>query len=75
MESVWKVEGMHCADCAAKVQAALEAVPGVLSARVHYLHREATIVHEQPVEEAEVMRAVDAAGYRVAPHEGSLERF
>lgn len=70
MESVWKVEGMHCVDCATKVQSALQTVPGVSSARVHYMHREATIVHDHPVEAAAVIRAVDAAGYRVVPQPG-----
>ncbi len=70
MESAWKVEGMHCIDCAGKVQSALQTVPGVLSARVHYLHRQATIVHDQPIEEAAIIRAVDAAGYRVVPQRG-----
>ena len=70
MESVWKVEGMHCVDCATKVQSALQTVAGVSSARVHYLHRQATMVHEQPVDPAAVIRAVDAAGYRVVRPEG-----
>ena len=69
METVWKVEGMHCVDCAAKVQSALQTVPGVSSARVHYLRRQATIVHEVPVEEAEAFRVVDAVGYHLAPRE------
>ncbi len=62
-----KVTGMHCADCAHKVEAALKTVPGVSAAQVHYLKRRATVTVEVPTVPVESLRqAVQAAGYDVS---------
>lgn len=63
-----KVSGMHCVDCAHKVEAALNAVPGVTDAHVHYLKRRATVTVADPAGAVESLRqAVQAAGYDAAP--------
>lgn len=63
-----KVSGMHCVDCAQKVETALKAVPGVSAAHVHYLKRRATVTVEAPTVAVEPLReAVQAAGYDVDP--------
>lgn len=57
-----KITGMHCIDCAYKVEAALKTVPGVEQARVHYLKRQAHVTGTDLVIE-QLMTAVRAAGY------------
>lgn len=57
-----KITGMHCIDCAHKVEAALKTVPGVEQARVHYLKRRAQVTGTDiPVDH--LVTAVRAAGY------------
>ncbi|SMC05360.1 Copper chaperone CopZ [Sulfobacillus thermosulfidooxidans DSM 9293] len=63
-----KITGMHCVDCAHKVEAALQAVPGVTAAHVHYLKRRAQVTVENPTIVVDHLRqAVQAAGYDATP--------
>ena len=58
------ITGMHCIDCAQKVEAALKTVPGVAGARVHYLKRQAQVtLTTEDSNPAELIAAVQAAGY------------
>lgn len=61
--ATYRVEGMHCLDCAHKVEQALKAVAGVQSARVHYLKRQAVVVADEAVSAAALEEAVSRAGY------------
>ena len=58
------ITGMHCVDCAHKVEAALKTVPGVEQAQVHYLKRQAQ-AHVTGTDFAvdQLLTAVRAAGY------------
>ncbi|MCY0900416.1 MAG: heavy-metal-associated domain-containing protein [Firmicutes bacterium] len=61
-----KIGGMHCLDCAHKVEAALRGVPGVETARVKYLQRTAEVTADDTRVTPEVLRhAVQTAGYTV----------
>jgi Cu+-exporting ATPase len=64
-----QIEGMTCAGCAARVQRAIEAVPGVERAEVDLMGRRAFIVltGDKPADAAGLCQAVAAAGYRAAP--------
>ena len=57
-----KITGMHCVDCAHKVEAALQTVPGVEQARVHYLKRQAHVTGTHLAVD-QLLTAVRAAGY------------
>ncbi len=57
-----KITGMHCVDCAHKVEAALKTVPGVEQARVHYLKRQAHVTGTDFTAD-QLLTAVRAAGY------------
>ncbi len=57
-----KITGMHCVDCAHKVEAALKTVPGVEQARVHYLKRQAHVTGTDFAVD-QLLTAVRAAGY------------
>lgn len=65
------IEGMDCADCARHVSRALEAVPGVCRVEVLLAAQKAVLKIDphHPPTLASLCRAVETAGYRVAPIE------
>lgn len=66
METVTlKITGMACGGCAASVQQALQAVPGVLSAEVALESSQAVVVVDFAATAVDnLLAAVVAAGYR-----------
>ena len=58
------VEGMHCEHCLAAVETALDSIGGVW-ARAS-LPDEVRVLSKDPVDRGALVRAVEAAGYRVA---------
>ena len=67
-----RIEGMHCASCAARVARGLNGVEGV-SASVNYLTEQATVRCPPGVEVERLVDAVEATGYgaRPAGHDGA----
>ncbi len=59
------IEGMTCGGCAANVESALGAVPGVRRTSVDYEKGQALVVAGHSVAEESLVRAVEGAGYRV----------
>ncbi|PJC95913.1 copper-translocating P-type ATPase [Janthinobacterium sp. BJB1] len=66
------VDGMTCASCAARVEKALAAVPGVTSASINLATDTARVASSQNVPLATLQAAVDKAGYAVAQREIDL---
>jgi Cu2+-exporting ATPase len=67
-ESVFAVGGLRCAACAASIEQALRALPGVREAEVQYAARRARVVWERAATRAsQLAAAVVAAGYRAYP--------
>jgi Cu+-exporting ATPase len=65
MEKRLRIEGMHCASCVSRVEAALQQVPGVRAASVNLAQGEALVVTEEPPPGDEALiAAVSQAGYR-----------
>jgi copper chaperone CopZ len=63
----YRVEGMHCASCVAKVEGAVGSVPGVLSATVNLATEELRVASVSGAAgPAEVAAAVERAGYKLA---------
>jgi Cu+-exporting ATPase len=63
----YRVEGMHCASCVAKVEGAVGGVPGVLSATVNLATEELRVAAVSGAAgPAEVAAAVERAGYKLA---------
>jgi Cu+-exporting ATPase len=62
------IGGMHCAACAARIEKALQQLPGVLSAQVN-LASERARVRWQPglLESADIVAAVEQAGFEAYP--------
>jgi len=65
-----RIDGMHCASCAARVERGLNRVEGV-SASVNYLTEQATVRCPPDVEVERLVGAVESAGYTA--HEAAHE--
>ena len=65
----YTVTGMSCAACSARVEKAVSGVPGVTSCSVSLLTNSMGVEGTAP--EAEIIRAVEAAGYGASPKGGS----
>jgi Cu+-exporting ATPase len=65
-----RIDGMHCASCAARVERGLNRVGGV-SASVNYLTEQATVRCPPDVEVERLVGAVESAGYMA--HEAARE--
>ncbi|MBC7821458.1 MAG: cation-translocating P-type ATPase, partial [Planctomycetaceae bacterium] len=61
----YRIEGMHCASCVARVESALRKLPGVIDAAVNLATNEARIQHADDPP-SEVISAVEAVGYRAS---------
>lgn len=62
---VFAVEGMSCEGCVSTVTSAIEAVPGVKSAKVSLAEKQATVVADAAeVPAAKIEAAVSEAGYK-----------
>jgi copper chaperone CopZ len=61
-----KVEGMTCSGCAARVEKAIRALPGVASADADLPASHATVVHDpSKISPDRIRQAILAAGYKV----------
>ena len=65
VRETFDVRGMTCAACAARVQKALSATPGVTEVGVNLALNRATIAHDPSVGASRLAEAVDAAGYEL----------
>ncbi|MCJ2014682.1 heavy metal translocating P-type ATPase [Methylobacterium sp. J-076] len=66
-ETVLPIDGMHCASCVGRVEAALAAIPGVAQASVNLATGQARVRHgEGVVAPAALAAAVKAAGFTAA---------
>ncbi len=69
-ESVLRLSGLDCADCAAKLQKAVENMPGVQSAKLNF---GAAVLHvEHTVDIEAVIKTVRRLGYQAAVEGSSL---
>ncbi|WP_186117478.1 heavy metal translocating P-type ATPase [Burkholderia gladioli] len=66
-----EIGGMTCASCSGRVEKALAQVPGVSSASVNLATERASIGAEAAVSVAQLVAAVEKAGYRATPAAGS----
>jgi Cu+-exporting ATPase len=73
-ESVFKIEGMHCAACVRRVEKALSALDWVIEARVDLSAEEAYVRYDDQRGSLEqLFEAVAQAGYRAkAKNQGGL---
>ena len=72
-----RVDGMTCGACAARVETALGAAGGVLDARVNFASSRATVLHDGTIDDVNLRRVVERAGYSApvdATDDGEAER-
>jgi len=69
-KSVFRVHGMTCASCVARVEKALKEVPGVVAANVNLASETAVVEYEDGTGLAELCRAVARAGYEMGAEVG-----
>ena len=65
MKKLVTIEGMCCDHCAARVEKALSAVSGVVSADVKLKKNLAVIRSRDEVSDEEIKKGVEEAGYKV----------
>ena len=74
-ESSLRIGGMHCANCANTVEAALQGVPGVLEAHVSAAAQCATVRWDPHATRVSLLIAsVERAGYAAAPDTAAVAR-
>ena len=72
-KSIFPVGGMTCASCVARVEQALNSVPGVVSASVNLASEKATVEYVEGTGYADLRRAVKDAGYELGAEAQTLE--
>ncbi|MDQ3940926.1 MAG: heavy metal translocating P-type ATPase [Actinomycetota bacterium] len=70
VRETYEVHGMTCASCAARVQRALAATPGVTEATVNFALGRATVERGSDVHDEVLAAAVDTAGYTLVVPDG-----
>ena len=65
MKTIVNIEGMCCDHCAKRVEGALSAVHGVVSADVKLKKNLAVLRSREPLSGEEIAKAVEDAGYKV----------
>ena len=66
MKKVFQLEELDCANCAAKMERAISALPGVQSASVNFMRQKLTLQAEEG-EFEQVLDAVQKAISRIEP--------
>lgn len=61
-KQILKIQGMHCATCALTIEKSIKKVKGVKSANVNFGNEKAVV--ESDVDEKELIKAVEKAGYK-----------
>jgi copper chaperone CopZ len=64
-EWMFRLAGLTCGHCARAVDDALLEVPGVLHSRTSHPDQQAVVVVGPEAEPAQLVAAIEAAGYRV----------
>lgn len=69
--STYYVEGMTCAGCAGKVSGTVEKLAGVTGIDIDLASGGLTLTTIAPIKEEAIRKAVEEAGYKMAPEIGS----
>ncbi|MFA5629054.1 MAG: heavy metal translocating P-type ATPase [Dehalococcoidales bacterium] len=72
-KTTFSVKGMSCASCVARVERAISAVPGVISANVNLATGRATVTYLENVRLANLKKAVRDIGFEVPEEQESPE--
>ena len=72
-KSSFPVGGMTCASCVARVEQALNSVPGVVSVNVNLASEKATVEYLESTTVADLQKAVSGAGYTLGAEAEKME--
>ena len=70
-QSRYRIEGMDCASCAAKIDTAVRRVPGVSDVAVSATAGTMTVHHDAKSDLAAIEQQVTGLGYSIAPLAGA----
>lgn len=70
----FRIQGMSCASCAQRIEKALTRLAAVVRATVNFATETATVEYVGELTDDEVLRTVEAQGYRAFPAEGAQDR-
>lgn len=73
IETPLDIQGMTCASCVRRVEKALTKIPGVQSANVNFATHQALVTHRPEVALAQLVKAIDGAGYNATPVEDDFQ--
>lgn len=65
MKKIVSVDGMCCDHCAARVEKALSAISGVISADVKLKKKVAVVRSREQISDEEIKKVIEEAGYTV----------
>lgn len=65
MKKIVSVDGMCCDHCAARVEKALSAISGVISADVKLKKKVAVLRSREQISDEEIKKVIEEAGYTV----------
>jgi len=71
MTSIYMLEGLDCADCAAKLEKKLLAVSGVVSATINFGAGKLTVTHTNPA--TDIVKSINQSGYQIITDEVSSQ--
>ena len=66
MEKTYRIEGLDCANCARKMEEALNALDGIASAKVNFLLQKVTLQYDAD-DEKEVIKQVKKTCRKIEP--------
>lgn len=69
--TIFAVPGAHCAGCMAKIERGLDALPGVVSARLNLTSRQLSVSHAQSLDVPELIAALERLGFAAQPLSGA----
>jgi len=63
----FRLSGLDCVDCAAKLEKKIRVLPGVLEAKVNFGSGKMTVLLQDTMEAGKIVKAVKEAGYEAEP--------
>ena len=67
MKKIYQMEDIDCAHCAAKMETAIRAINGVLSASINFFAQRLTVEFAEGADERKILKEIQKACKRVDP--------
>jgi len=73
-QQTYRVNGMHCGGCANTVEQKLTALPGVDSAKVDLVKKQAVVVSDTTIKLSDLQRTLENTSYSIAEPDNNSSR-